>query len=202
MSQEDPQSQPARRRRRPGRGSNRAQAQVVPDGYLVVGQIVAPHGIRGEVRVNLYTDFPEDRFAPEQILHMGQDLSPITVLTSRTHKGQLLVFFDGFEDRDQAETLRDEWLFVAEEDAQTLDDGIYYVHQLVGLAVYTEEGRHLGSLSDVLFTGANDVYVVTPAPGVNQEKEILLPAIAQVIQSVDLQNGRLNIYPMPGLLEE
>lgn len=201
MSQ-DSQPQPAPRRRRPGRGSNRVQAQVVPDGYLVVGQIVAPHGIRGEVRVNLYTDFPEERFAEDEVLYLGQDLNPITVLSSRSHKGQLLVNFDGYAGRDQAEELRDQWLFVTEEAAQPLEEDTYYVHQLVGLSVHSEDGRHLGQLSDVLFTGANDVYVVTPAPGVNQDKEILLPAIAQVVQSVDLENGRLNIHLMPGLLEE
>ncbi len=190
---------------RPPRGHRRYLQQrrgpQVPEGHLVVGRILRPHGLRGEVKVQLYTDFP-DRFAPGQSLLLGPDLEPVTVAASRPHQGQVLVRFHGVEDRTEAEALRGEWLYIPEEAAQELEEDTYYIHQLLGLEVRTEEGRVLGELVDVIVTGANDVYVVRPAPGINRGREILVPAIAQVVQSVDIQGRVLTVRLMPGLLEE
>ncbi len=165
-----------------------------------MGRILRPHGLRGEVKVQLHTDFPE-RFAPGQSLLLGPDLEPVTVATSRPHQGQMLVRFHGIEDRTGAEALQGEWLYIPEEAAQELAEDTYYIHQLLGLEVRTEEGQVLGELVDVIVTGANDVYVVRPAPGINRGRELLIPAIAQVVRSVDIQARVLTVRLMPGLLE-
>lgn len=173
----------------------------MPEGHLAVGRIVAPHGLRGEVKVQLHTDFPE-RFAPGQTVLLGQDLEPVEVTASRPHKGHMLVRFHGVEDRTDAEVLRGEWLFIPEEAAMELEEGVYYIHQLLGLEVRTEEGRVLGQITDVLVTGANDVYVVQPAAGVNRGREVLIPAIAQVVRHVDIQARVLTVHLLPGLIDE
>ncbi len=173
----------------------------VPEGHLAVGRILRPHGLRGEVKVQLHTDFPE-RFAPGQSLLLGPNLEPVTIAASRPHQGQMLVRFHGIQDRTGAEALQGEWLYIPEEAAQELAEDTYYIHQLLGLEVRTEEGQVLGELVDVIVTGANDVYVVRPAPGINRGRELLIPAIAQVVRSVDIQARVLTVRLMPGLLEE
>jgi 16S rRNA processing protein RimM len=172
----------------------------VPAGHLAVGLIVAPHGLKGEVRIELHTDFPE-RFTPGLELGLGQELAPITVQTSRPHKGHLLIRFEGVYNREDAEALRNQWLFVADEEAMELEEGVYYVHDLVGLTVVTTDGATLGEVSEVLFTGANEVYIVKPDPDGGRTRDLLIPAIAEVVQSVDLEQGLLTIQVLEGLLD-
>ncbi|MCU0554709.1 MAG: ribosome maturation factor RimM, partial [Syntrophales bacterium] len=130
-----------------------------PAGYFAVGKIVGVHGLKGEVRVESYTDFPE-RFAVGATVVLGDDLEPLTVLSSRPHKANLLVRFEEIEDRTEAESLRGEWLYVPETAAAALDEHTYWVHDILGMAVISDEGVNLGVVDDVLFTGANEVYVV------------------------------------------
>ncbi len=172
----------------------------IPTGYLAVGLIVAPHGLKGEMRVELHTDYP-DRFTPGLELFFGQALTPITVRSSRPHKGHLLIHFEDVYNREDAEALRNQWLFVAEEDAMGLEEGIYYIHDLIGLTVLTTEGETLGTITDVLFTGANEVYVVKPVATSGRSKDILIPAIADVVQTVDLEEGVLTVEVPEGLLD-
>jgi 16S rRNA processing protein RimM len=173
---------------------------AVPDGYLTVGMIVVPHGLRGEVRIELHTDYPE-RFQPGMTIFVGQELTPMVLASARPHKGHLLIRFEDVYNRDAADALRNQWLFIPEEDAVELDEDTYFVHDLIGLTVLSSDGATLGEISDVLFTGANEVYVVTPAPGVNKDKDLLLPAIAQVVQAVDVEAGTMTVTLMDGLLE-
>ena len=179
---------------------HRNQRVFVPDGYLAVGRVIGVHGLRGEVKVELHTDFPE-RFQPGLQLFLGEDLQPISVRQARPHKGHMLILFSDYHNRDAAEGIRNLWLFVGQENAIELDKDQYWVHDIVGLAVYTEEERHLGKVSDILFTGANDVYIIEPAELLNQGREILLPAIAEVIQQVDLAAGRLVVKLPTGILD-
>jgi 16S rRNA processing protein RimM len=172
-----------------------------PAGYLAVGYVVGVHGLLGEVKVELYTDFPE-RFTPGTQLFLGETLKKCKVVTVRPHKHSLLLRLNGVNRREQADELRGQWLFVAEEDAIALDADTYFVHEIVGLEVVTSAGRALGTISEVIFTGANEVYVVEPAPGVNRGKELLLPAIQDVIRQVDLEENRMTVELLPGLLEE
>ncbi|MCB0046140.1 MAG: ribosome maturation factor RimM [Caldilineaceae bacterium] len=172
----------------------------VPDGYLIVGKIVAPHGLGGELRVELHTDFPE-RFEPGMTFFVGEEPAPMVLATARPHKGHLLIRFEDVYNRDAAEALRQAWIFVPEDEAVELEEDAYFVHDLVGLTVVTDGGETLGELRDVLFTGANEVYILEPAPGVNNGKEILLPAIAQVVRAIDLEAGVITVTLMDGLLE-
>ncbi len=171
----------------------------VPDGCIAVGHIVGMHGLRGEVKVELYTDFPE-RFAPGVLLMLGADLAEVEIASVRAHQNFLLMRFTGIEDRTAAEQLRGLWLFVDEADAVELEEGVYYIHDLIGLRVVDEDGVVLGELVDVLITGANDVYVVRP-PSTQRRQEVLLPAIPEVILAVDLAAGVMTVRLLDGLIE-
>jgi 16S rRNA processing protein RimM len=177
----------------------RNQRVHVPEGYMAIGMITGAHGLRGEVKVELHTDFPE-RFAPGLEVYLGEELDKTTVGTARPHQGQVLLQFHGIDDRTQAEALRGLWLFIPEEEAVTLEEDTYFVHDIIGLSVHTSSGELLGTVEQVLFTGANDVYVVQ-SPG-EKPREILLPAIDEVIKQVDLENGILTVELLPGLLDE
>lgn len=167
-----------------------------PKGYLAVGQIIGVHGLRGEVKVESWTDYA-DRFAPGATMALGDDLEPLTVRTSREHKGHVLIAFTGIADRTEAETLRGEWLFVPEHAASALDENAYWVHEVIGLRVFLEDGTPLGVVADVLRTGANDVYAVRRKGA----DDLLLPATDEVVLAVDIANGRMTVHLLDGLLE-
>lgn len=191
-------TRPPRRKQQVYRVRN--QEVVVPDGYMAVGHIVGAHGLRGEVKVELYTDFPE-RFAPGETLLLGVDLTEVEIISVRPHKQNLLVYFDGVSDRTAAESLRNLWIFVPEADAAELADGVYWIHDIIGLRVLEEDGRELGVITDVLATGANDVYVVRHNAGQSPAQELLLPAIPDVVSAVDLAQGVMTVHLLPGLLD-
>ena len=178
----------------------RNQQVVVPAGCIAVGHIVGVHGLRGEVKVELYTDFPE-RFAPGAVLLAGEDLVEETIEQVREHKTHLLVKFAGVDGRSAADELRNLWLFVDEADAAQLEEGAYWIHDIVGLDVFTAQGKLVGRITDVLETGANDVYVVAAAGDFNRGREVLLPAIDDVILAVDLPQKRMTVQLPDGLLD-
>lgn len=193
----------ANKRPRDSRGiqtyTHRNQRVRIPNGYLAVGMITSAHGLRGEVKVELHTDFPE-RFAPEVEVFLGEALEKMTIRSARPHQGQVLLQFDTVDDREGADSLRGIWIFVPESEAVALEEDTFYVHDIIGLAVETVSGAPIGTVSDVLFTGANEVYVVTPPD--DPKREILLPAIADVIKEVNLAQGTLVVELLPGLLDE
>jgi 16S rRNA processing protein RimM len=178
---------------------HRNQRVRIPEGYMAVGMITSAHGLRGEVKMELHTDFPE-RFAPDVEVYLGDELEKVTISAARPHQGQMLVQFQGIEDRTAAEELRGLWVFIADEDAAELEEDTYFVHDIIGLSVQTTSGQLLGTVSEVLFTGANDVYVVQTAD--EPRREILLPAIDEVIKQVNLDEGILTVELLPGLLDE
>lgn len=192
-------SAPRKRKPRAQTYIHRNRRVQIPTGYMAVGLITSAHGLRGDVKIELHTDFPE-RFAPDTVLYLDVALTEMTLEAARPHQGGMLLKFAGVDDRTEAETLRGQWLFIPEEAAQTLEEDTYFVHDIVGLTVETAEGRVLGKVSDVLFTGANEVYIVQSQD--DPPREILLPAIADVIQRVDLAAGRMIVTPLPGLLDE
>ena len=179
----------------------RNQVVHVPDGYLVVGRIVGAHGLHGELRTELHTDFPE-RFASGQSLYIGTELYHAVVTGSRRHKSFVLLQFDNIDERSEAEAWHGEWIYIQEDDAAPLESDTYWVHDIIGLRVETVDGQVLGRVNDVMFTGANEVYLVTPEDGINKGREILLPAIAEVVQSVDLDSGVIVVQLLPGLIDE
>jgi 16S rRNA processing protein RimM len=178
---------------------HRNQRVRIPEGYMAVGLITSAHGLRGEVKVELHTDFPE-RFAPGVEVYLGEELEEATISVARPHQGQMLLQFQDIDDRAAAEELRGLWLFIPEEQAATLAEDTYFVHDIIGLSVQTVSGQLLGTVAEVLQTGANDVYVVATLD--EPRREILLPAIADVVKTVDLEQGMLTVELLPGLLDE
>jgi 16S rRNA processing protein RimM len=165
--------------------------------FLAVGKLHRPHGVRGEVLMSVWTDFPE-RLAAGALVYLGEKYQPIQIQNTRWHRQQLLVTFDGITDRDQAGTLRNQHVFVKRDQVPPLEADEYYLHQLIGMRVIDEADVLLGTLVEVLETGANDVYIVRPEIG----KEILVPAIETVILDLDLVARQVRVRLLPGLLPE
>lgn len=160
--------------------------------FILIGQIVAPRGVRGELKVELAAA-PEEFLAVERV-YVGAERAPYVVEQVRLFRGQALLRLQGIGDRNAAETLRGASLYLAREDALPLAEGEYYYEQILGLQVYTVEGEHLGQVVEIIATGANDVYVVQGPDG-----EVLLPAIRQVILRVDLEAGTMQVQLLEGL---
>lgn len=163
---------------------------------VAIGEVVGAYGLRGEVRVQPLTDFP-DRFG--RLHHVWVRMPDGTrmtrrVLSSRPHetKGLVVLRLKGVASREAARALVGAVLEVPDAEAVPLPEGVFFEHDIVGLRVVTTDGRELGPVSEVLHTGANDVYV-TPT--------CLVPAIADVIREVDIAGGRMVIEAVPGLLD-
>ena len=162
--------------------------------YLVIGRVFKPWGIRGELKIEILTEFPE-RFASLRTVYLGDDAKPFLVQGARLHGNAALLKFKGIETPEQEEALRDLILQIELKDAVKLPKGKLYLYQLIGLRVVTVEGEVLGEITDVLDTGANDVYIVH-----NGTREILVPAIEEVVKEVSLERGEVKIKLMEGLI--
>jgi len=165
-----------------------------------VGRIGRAHGVRGEVRIDVLTDFPE-RFTPGATLYIGPEQGdapePSTILSVRPHQDRLLVCFDAATDRTTAEALTGLFVFIPSAEARPQEPDSFYVYELIGLAVQTDAGRALGSVAELIETGSADVLVIRGPSG-----DVLVPMIGDVIQSIDVDAGRIVITPLPGLLPE
>jgi 16S rRNA processing protein RimM len=169
---------------------------------LIVGRIVRPHGIRGEVLVDVRTDEPEARFVPGRAL--VTDATPagvpasLTIESVRSHQGRLLVVFDGVYDRDVAEGLRGVLLCVDSADVAAPEDPDEFLdHQLVGLRAVTPAGETLGEVASIDHAPAADLLVLRrPAGGT-----ALVPFVKAIVPEVDLAGGRVVVDPPEGLLE-
>ncbi len=168
---------------------------------LVVGRVGRPHGLRGEVTVEVRTDDPDQRLAAgESLATVPADRGPLTVAGSRWHSGRLLVRFAGHESREAAEALRDTVLAIDSGQLVPLQDSEeFYDHDLIGLRVLTTGGEDVGTVSDVLHHG-QDLLVVAGA-GPRSGAEILVPFVAALVPEVDVAAGRLVIDPPAGLLD-
>jgi 16S rRNA processing protein RimM len=158
--------------------------------FLVVGHLQRPHGVNGEIRMDIRTDFPE-RLRKGQTVYLGEEHTPITLTGLRSADTALLIRLEGVADRDQAALLRGKDISVQANSLPSLPEGEYYHHQLLGMQVVDEAGQTLGMLEEIIETGANDVYLVKSAEGVEQ----LLPAIAEVVLTVDVENRRMTVRP-------
>jgi 16S rRNA processing protein RimM len=146
--------------------------------------------------MHIITDYPE-RLGTLETLYFGPDHVPHRLVGVRRHRDALLLRLEGVTDREAAERYRDKLVYVSIDDAVPLEEGEYYLFQLWGLQVVTEDGRELGVLVDVLETGANDVYVVDGPCG-----EVLLPAIPEVVREVDVPGGQMLVHLLDGLLDD
>jgi 16S rRNA processing protein RimM len=174
------------------------QTERTADWSLTIGEIVAPFGRVGEVKVRLETDFP-DRFSrlSQVCLRWPNGLTRLfAVEKARLHKGQILLKLRGITDITEAETLRNALVQIRPEEAMPLPANEFYIHDVLGCEVVTPEARILGQVASVLRSGANDVFVIRQ----DGQPEILLPIIKEVVRSVDLAHRRIVVTPTPGLL--
>jgi 16S rRNA processing protein RimM len=164
--------------------------------FLAVGKIRRPHGVTGDVLVEIYTDFPE-RLQAKAKVYAGEKHFPLTIKRQRHHNDGALLNFDGFSTPEQAGRFRNQILYITTEEAAELPDGEYFYHELLGLNVNDETGEPLGEVTEIMQTGANDVYVIKNDAG----RELLLPAISEVILEVDLASKSMKVHLLPGLLD-
>jgi 16S rRNA processing protein RimM len=168
--------------------------------YLLIGEILRPHGVVGEMRMRILTSYPEHLSDLKTVyLADNPDSSNVTEYTLehvRMHQQYALLKLKTITDRDQAERLRQLLVMVAIDDAVPLEEGELYLYQLIGLQVQMQDGTLLGNITDVLETGANDVYII------QSEKygEILFPATDQTIISTDIETGIMIVNPPEGLI--
>jgi len=164
--------------------------------YLAVGFLRRPHGVRGEIMLEIQTDHPE-QFMVGATFYVGKEYLPLTIATKRKHNKGILLSFEGISDRDEIGRFRNHYVYANIADLPPLPEGQFYDYQLIGLEVIEEEtGEILGKLKEIIKTGANDVYLVTSESG----RELLLPAIPDVILDVELAEGKMSVFLLPGLV--
>ena len=197
------QESSTRRQKRPDRenpGSNDNPAGSPKSGepvFLVVGKLRRPHGIKGEMLMDILTDFPE-RLEPGATLYLGPNHKPVIIRSTRPGGNELLIGFKDYNTPEIVSDMRNQLLYVTAADRPPLPEGEYYHHQLIGLCVVDETGTELGKIVQILDTSANDVYVVRS----ETSADILLPATEEVILDVDLDQGLVHVHLLPGLLED
>lgn len=165
--------------------------------FLAAGKLHRPHGVHGEILMEIYTDFPE-RLTPGSLLFVGPGHQPVSLKSRRWHQQNLLVSFEGYETLESVGELRNQLVYVSAADRPALPEGEYYHHQLIGLQVVDEADKPLGRLTEILGTGANDVLVVRPEIG----SQILLPMIDDVVLKIDLQGGKMWVHLLPGMVDK
>ena len=165
--------------------------------YLEIGQIVNTFGIKGMVKVMPFTENIE-RFSKMKTVYVKnkKENKKYEIEEVKYHKNIVLIKFKGIENPEQADLLRQSYLLVDRADEEPLEEGTYYIVDMIGLEVYTDEGELLGILEDIFNTGSNDIYVVKNELG----KQILLPSIPDVIKKIDMPNKKVIVHLLPGLV--
>lgn len=164
--------------------------------YLSVGFLRRPHGLQGEIIMDLHTDFPE-RLRTGRKLFVGEEHKPMTLEGIRPHGKSVLVKFKMIDTPEDAGQFRNHWVYAKTKDLPPLPAGQHYQHELLGINVVDENGNPLGTLTEILETGANDVYVVKDDSG----KEILLPNIPSVVLDLDFARRIMKVHLLEGLID-
>lgn len=163
--------------------------------YLEAGKIVTTHGIKGEVKIMPYTDYPE-LLCEFDRLFIGKSHEEIAVERSRAFKGMVIAKLEGINTPEDASKLRNKILFMHRDDLE-LDEDTYFIQDLIGMEVRDVDTNFVyGKIADVLQTGANDVYVIN-----GEDREYLIPAIPEVVISTDIDGNIMTIRPLEGLFE-
>lgn len=176
----------------PLRGARRRFLPQPREGFRAIGRVERPFGLKGEIKILPLTDFPERFKADARVFIQG---APRRVRSSRWQKGRVYVFLDGVGHVNAAEALRGALVEIPEDDLPAFAEGEYYIDQIEGCEVVTGEGASLGKVREVLTPGANDVYVVSRAG----EKDLLVPALRDVVRLVDVEARRITVELPPGL---
>lgn len=163
--------------------------------YLEAGKIVTTHGIKGEIKIMPYTDYPE-LLCEFDRLFLGKNHEEINVERSRVFKNMVIAKLEGYDTPEVAEKLRNKILYMHRDDLE-LDEDTYFIQDLIGIEVSdADSGFVYGKITDVMQTGANDVYVVQ-----GKDREYLVPAIPEVVITTDIDENTMTIRPLEGLFE-
>jgi 16S rRNA processing protein RimM len=160
--------------------------------FVTIGQILAPWGVKGKLKVRIVTDFPQ-RFAPSSKIYINRQ--PTTIDSAEWHKGKVIIKLNQIDTIEAAQRLRGQPIEIHHRQLYALPEEQYYHFQIIGLEVWTTQGELLGNITKILTAESNDNYVVSGAKG-----EILIPAIEDVVKSIDLDSRRITIEPIEGLL--
>jgi len=165
-----------------------------PVPYLIIGRVLKPWSYRGEMKMEILTDFPQ-RFASLHQVFIGDDAKPFSVERAHLHGKYVLLKLKDVDSTEAADKLRDQLVQVARADAVQLPKGQHFIHELIGLRVVTTEGETLGVIEEILDTRANDVYVVR-----NETREILIPATEEIVKEIAVERGEMVVKLIEGLL--
>jgi 16S rRNA processing protein RimM len=158
--------------------------------YVLIGKLRRAHGVTGEIVLGIVTDFPE-RIKSGKTVYLGNRHTPSRITGCRSFHKDLLITLEGFHNREEVAELTNHDVFVRTSELPPLPDGQLYHHQLIGLSALREDGFSLGTVTEILSTGANDVYVITDSEG----RETLIPAVESVVLKIDLESGKIIVRP-------
>lgn len=187
--------QKAEARRNKQNKSSGSQINREPE-FVQVGFLHKAHGLKGEMIMSVMTDFPERLTKGEEVLLGDGQYKPYVITNIRHHNRGRLISFEGFTVREEMDFLRNTDVYVHKDDIPALEEGEYYLHQFIGLQVITDDGDDLGSIVDIIETGANNVFVVHN----EEKKEILIPDIDEVVLSVDIKSEKVIVHLLEGLI--
>jgi 16S rRNA processing protein RimM len=172
-------------------------SKVFPETLLLIGRVIGPHGIRGLLKIESYARSEDTLLTAGRIyLRQGHEkISEYEIISAVAHKGASLIRLEGLISREQAESYRGAEVLISKA-AVSRDEDEYFWHELIGLRVYLETGGYLGIVKDILPTAANDIYVVREG-----RAEFLIPAIHEVVKTIDFESGKMIISEVEGLLE-
>jgi len=154
--------------------------------FLIIGKLQRTHGVKGEIIMEVMTDFPE-KIQPGNIVFLGSKQQAFEVASVRPAADKILISFKGLTDCDQVSILRNQIVSIKTVDANQLPEGEFYHHEIIGMTVVEEDGTIVGTIREILVTGANDVYIINKENG----EELLLPAIRDAVLSIDRQSRKM-----------
>jgi 16S rRNA processing protein RimM len=169
-----------------------------PENLVLMGNVIGPHGLEGLLKIRSYAE-SEKSFLDAGVVYLGSDGAEVReyrVLSVRPHKKTYLLKLEHLASVEEAETHKGAMIFVPKESLTREDEDEFFWHELTGLEVVLDTGRRIGTLKEILPTGNHDIYVVREG-----KKEILLPAVREVVREIDLDKQRMVISPIEGLLE-
>jgi 16S rRNA processing protein RimM len=165
--------------------------------FLVIGKLRRPHGLKGDMLMEVLTDFPERIKAGERVF-VGEKFEELQFKSCFWHGTLMRISFEGINNPELVGEFRNTYVYVRRDDSPELPEGEYYHHQFIGLKILSDKGESLGVITSILETGANDVLNVMDDRG----REVLIPVIGQVIRDVNFDTGTITVHLIPGLIPE
>lgn len=164
--------------------------------YTIIGKIIGSHGIKGDVKVYPLTDFT-DRFLELKKAYISDEKIQVKVKSAKIHKGLALLRFEDLEDINKILHFKDQYLYVDDEDKVILPENFFFISDLIDCKVYNTKEIYIGTVTNVIKNAANDVYVINP----NKGREFLIPAVKTFVKFVDIENKKIIIDPIEGMIE-